>query len=96
MPRMKKLSQRRGRSKRSDRFGSKFGKKRVCRFCAEPKIKIDYKDARALTVYITERGKIVPRRITSTCAYHQRELANAIKRARQIALIPYTATQVNW
>ena len=59
-------------------------------------MKIDYKDAKALTYYVTERGKIIPRRITSTCSYHQRELTTAIKRARQIALMSYTAVQANW
>ena len=64
--------------------------KKVCRFCAN-KAKIDYKDADALRRYTTERGKILPRRITGTCAKHQRELAKAIKRARSICLLPYVA-----
>ena len=64
--------------------------KKVCRFCSN-KTKIDYKDADGLRRYTTERGKILPRRITGTCAKHQRELASAIKRARNICLLPFVA-----
>ena len=67
-----------------------YFRKKVCRFCAN-KAKIDYKDADALRRYMTERGKILPRRITGTCAKHQREVAKAIKRARSICLLPYVA-----
>lgn len=67
-----------------------YFRKKVCRFCAN-KAKIDYKDADALRRYMTERGKILPRRITGTCAKHQREVAKAIKRARAICLLPYVA-----
>lgn len=67
-----------------------YFRKKVCRFCAN-KAKIDYKDADALRRYMTERGKILPRRITGTCAKHQREVAKAIKRARAISLLPYVA-----
>lgn len=84
------------RREKRDRFASKFGKKRYCRFCADADLRIDYKDGRALNYYITERGKIIPRRITGNCSFHQRELTTAIKRARIIALIPFTATQVTW
>ena len=70
--------------------GKTFFRKKVCRFCAN-KAKIDYKDADALRRYMTERGKILPRRITGTCAKHQREVARAIKRARSICLLPYVA-----
>ena len=65
-------------------------KKRVCQFCAAKNAKIDYKSTQRLQKYITERGKILPRRISGTCAKHQRELTVAIKRARNIALLPYT------
>ena len=68
--------------------GKTYFRKKVCRFCAN-KTKIDYKDADALRRYMTERGKILPRRITGTCAKHQRELAKEIKRARAICLLPY-------
>ena len=67
-----------------------FFRKKVCRFCAN-KAKIDYKDADGLKRFTTERGKILPRRITGTCAKHQRELALAIKRARAICLLPFVA-----
>ncbi|MBB6218545.1 small subunit ribosomal protein S18 [Anaerosolibacter carboniphilus] len=65
-------------------------KKRVCNFCADKAKHIDYKDIRKLGKYVTERGKILPRRISGTCATHQRALTTAIKRSRVIALLPYT------
>ena len=67
----------------------RFQKKKVCRFCVD-KIDIDYKDAKLLRQFITERGKIMPRRLTGTCAKHQRNLAAAVKTARIIALVPFT------
>jgi small subunit ribosomal protein S18 len=70
--------------------GKVFFKKKVCKFCTQ-KLKIDYKDSDVLRRFITERGKILPRRITGTCAKHQRALAVAIKRARIIALLPFVA-----
>ena len=66
-------------------------KKKVCVFCVDKVENIDYKDTAKLRRYITERGKIVPRRISGTCAKHQRQLTTAIKRARQIALLPFVA-----
>ena len=66
-------------------------KKKVCTFCVEHAESIDYKDVAKLKKYLTESGKILPRRMTGVCARHQRELAVAIKRARQMALIPYVA-----
>ncbi len=78
---------------RSDSDGPRRrGKRRYCRFCADRNAVIDYKDPQALRYFITERGKIVPRRISGTCAYHQRKLTTAIKQARNIALLPFTAT----
>ncbi len=65
-------------------------KKRVCSFCMDKVTSIDYKDISKLRKYITERGKILPRRISGNCAKHQRTLTIAIKRARNIALLPYT------
>ncbi len=65
-----------------------FFRKKVCKFCAQ-KLKIDYKDCDTLKRFITERGKILPRRITGSCAKHQRTLAVAIKRSRALAYIPY-------
>ncbi len=69
-----------------------YHRRKVCRFCADSKIVIDYKDAKTLKYFITERGKIIPRRITGTCATHQRALTLAIKRARAIALLPFVGT----
>ena len=66
-------------------------RKKVCVFCADKNNIIDYKDVNKLRRYISERGKILPKRMTGTCAKHQRELTTAIKRARQIALLPYIA-----
>lgn len=71
----------------------RFGRRKVCRFCAERNLKIDYKDIRTLGYFISERGKIVPRRISGTCAEHQRKVSEAIKRARNMALLPFTAGQ---
>ena len=65
-------------------------RKKVCSFCMEKAETIDYKDTAKLRKYISERGKIVPRRVTGTCAQHQRHLTTAIKRARHVALLPYT------
>ena len=64
-------------------------RKKVCIFCADKVSYIDYKDSAKLKKFISERGKILPRRISGTCALHQRELNTAIKRARQVALLPY-------
>ena len=65
------------------------GRKKVCTFCVEKSEFIDYKDTQKLRRFISERAKILPRRVTGTCAAHQRELTVAIKRARQLALLPY-------
>ena len=67
----------------------KFQRKRYCKFCADKIPFIDYKDIKALRSYLTERGKIVAGRMNGNCAKHQRELTQAIKRARSIALMPY-------
>ena len=69
-----------------------FHRRKVCRFCADSKINIDYEDQKLLKYFITERGKIIPRRISGTCSKHQRVLTHAIKRARTIALLPYVGT----
>lgn len=65
-------------------------RKKVCAFCADATKVIDYKDTATLKKYISERGKILPRRVTGCCAKHQREITLAIKRARHMALLPYT------
>jgi small subunit ribosomal protein S18 len=66
-----------------------FHRRKVCRFCADTSLTIDYKDSKTLKYFTTERGKIIPRRITGTCAAHQRSLTHAIKRARAIAILPF-------
>ncbi|KAA0895431.1 30S ribosomal protein S18 [Oryzomonas japonica] len=68
-----------------------FQRRKVCRFCAEKNLTIDYKEPRTLRYFISERGKIVPRRISGNCAKHQREITEAIKRARNLALLPIAA-----
>jgi len=70
----------------------RFGRRKGCRFCGDKTLKIDYKDVRSLRYFISERGKIVPRRISGNCANHQREITEAIKRARNIALLPFTSS----
>jgi small subunit ribosomal protein S18 len=71
-----------------------FQRRKVCRFCAEKNLSIDYKEPRTLRYFISERGKIVPRRISGNCARHQREITEAIKRARNIALLPVASNHV--
>ncbi|KUO61907.1 MAG: 30S ribosomal protein S18 [Gracilibacter sp. BRH_c7a] len=70
--------------------GGRRPRKRVCSFCVDKVESIDYKETHKLRKYITERGKILPRRISGNCAKHQRQVTIAIKRARNIALLPYT------
>ena len=70
-----------------------FPRSKVCRFCADPSIRMDYKEPGVLRGFITERGKIIPRRISGNCAKHQRQLTLAIKRARNIALLPFTVSR---
>jgi ribosomal protein S18 len=87
----------RDRDRDRDRGDSRGGRpmrrarKKVCAFCAEKAEHIDYKDTGKLRKFMTERSKIIPRRVTGTCAKHQRALTIAIKRARQLALLPYVS-----
>ena len=69
-----------------------YHRRKVCRFCADSKLEISYKDPGSLKYFTTERGKIIPRRISGTCAKHQRQLTLAVKRARTIALLPFVGT----
>jgi small subunit ribosomal protein S18 len=81
-----------GGGRKDDKGGGRrgmFRRRRVCKFCAEHIDHISYKDVKLLSQFIPERGKIQPRRLSGTCATHQRKLQTAIKRARQLALIPY-------
>ena len=79
------------REKTERPYRSRKAKKKVCQFCVDKVQDIDYKDVAKLRRYVSERAKILPRRITGTCAKHQRQLTVAIKRARHIALLPFTA-----
>lgn len=78
-----------GKDDKGGRRGGFFRRRRVCKFCVEKIDYVSYKDVKVLTPFIPERGKIQPRRISGTCAKHQRAVQTAIKRARQLALIPY-------
>ena len=84
-------AQRTERPERPDYRNNRRPRKKVCQFCADKSATIDYKDTAKLRKFISERGKILPRRVTCTCAMHQRELTEAITRARQVALLPYIA-----
>jgi len=76
------------------RGGGRFGRRRVCQFCAEKIEAIDYKEPAKLRRFVSDRGKIEPRRKTGTCARHQRMLTLALKRARHLALLPFTAQHI--
>lgn len=82
---------RNGMNKQMDKKNFKIRRKRVCRFCTSNDIYIDFKNEKRLVRFLTEQGKIIPRRTSGNCAKHQRQLASAIKRARHLALIPYVA-----
>lgn len=79
------------RSRRKTAFVRRVVSKRPCRFCSEKVDVIDYKDVERIGRYVTDRGKIIPSRLTGTCAKHQRVLTRAIKRARFMALLPYVS-----
>jgi small subunit ribosomal protein S18 len=84
----------RGGDERGERGGGRgFSRRKVCRYCADKKLAVDHKDANSLKMFITERGKIIPRRISGNCAKHQRQVAIAVKRSRMLALLPYTVMQ---
>ena len=86
------MAERNDRPERSDRRpGGRKGRKKVCAFCVDKVESIDYKDVAKLRRFISERAKILPRRVTGTCARHQRELTVAIKRARHLALRPFSS-----
>jgi len=75
----------------------RFFRKKVCMFCHDPNLKVDYKDGKALLAFVnTDNGKILPRRITGMCAYHQRRVSNAVKKARILALLPFSSVQMKW
>jgi small subunit ribosomal protein S18 len=72
--------------------GKPMGRRRSCKFCSDANIRIDYKDASLLKYFITDRGKLVPRRLSGNCAKHQRAIAIAVNRARMLALMPFAVT----
>lgn len=80
----------RGRSRRAT--GRRSFRRKTCKFCSEKVKAIDFRDTGRLSKYTSERGKILPRRVSGTCARHQRQLARAVKRARAVAMMPYLAT----
>ena len=86
----------RARARKKARKGRKkmFQRRKVCRFCVDKRTHVDYKEVKMLRLFISETGKITPQRISGTCAKHQRKLAVAIKRARQIALLPYAPSHM--
>lgn len=88
---MRQKASGRGNTKRTDAKGTLVRRKRPCKFCRGKIKEIDFKIASRLQGYITERGKILPRRISGNCAKHQRQLTIAVKRARQLALLPFVA-----
>ena len=87
------MAERPERSERPDRGGrgGRRGRKKVCAFCVDRVYHIDYKDVPRLRRYLSERSKIIPRRVTGTCAHHQRQLMVAVKRARHLAFLPYVS-----
>lgn len=84
----------RDKDRDSKKGGMSFHRRKICRFCADSTLPIDYKDHKMLRLFTTERGKIVPRRISGNCAKHQRMITVEINRARYIALLPYTTATV--
>ena len=78
-------------SKKRKRARLRFPRTKVCRFCADATLVLDYKEAKTLRIFLTERAKIIPRRISGNCAKHQRRLTTEIKRARHLALLPFTS-----
>ena len=77
---------------RGGRRGGGFHRKKVCRFCSDNEYIMDYKDIRMMQSFVSEHGKIVPRRISGNCAMHQRKLTSAVKRARNLALVGYVSS----
>lgn len=71
-----------------------FTRKKVCRFCSNPNLKIDYKDSKLMRNFVSERGKIMPKRITGNCAYHQRRVSRAIKISRTLSIMPYISVNI--
>jgi small subunit ribosomal protein S18 len=81
----------RKKARKAQKKKGSFLRKKVCRFCADATVGIDYKDPKGLRYFMTETGKLIPQRISGNCARHQRQIAIAVKRARQLALMPYAS-----
>ena len=77
----------------NDKKPRRFGRRKVCMFCTDSTVKIDYKNPQMLRSFVTERGKMIPSRITGTCAQHQRSLSLAIRRSRMVALMPFAVNE---
>ena len=92
--RLRAKARKKARKMAKKKGGSSFGRKKVCRFCADQSAKIEYRDPKTLRYFMTETGKLIPQRISGNCARHQRSVALAIKRARHIALMPYAPSHV--
>lgn len=92
MPRKTQVRDKDSRRRPGGRFSPM--RKKTCRFCADKKLRLDYKSPQQMTMFITERGKILPRRFTGACAKHQRDITLAVKRARILAVVPFAVTQV--
>lgn len=88
---MAELIAKRPSARKRKRSRRAFVRTKVCRFCADTTLLLDYKDHKTLRIFVTERSKIIPRRISGNCAKHQRKLTLEIKRARHIALLPFTS-----
>ena len=81
-------------AKKRKRSRLRFVRNKVCRFCADANLELNYKEPKTLRIFLTERAKIIPRRISGNCAKHQREVATAVKRGRMLAILPYTVGQM--
>jgi small subunit ribosomal protein S18 len=92
--RLRAKARKKARKAAKKRGSGAFGRKKVCRFCADQAAKIEYRDPKGLRYFMTETGKMIPSRISGNCARHQRQVAIAIKRARHIALMPYAPSHV--
>jgi small subunit ribosomal protein S18 len=92
--RLRAKARKKARKAAKKRGSGAFGRKKVCRFCADQGAKIEYRDPKGLRYFMTETGKMIPSRISGNCARHQRQVAIAIKRARHIALMPYAPSHV--
>jgi small subunit ribosomal protein S18 len=92
--RLRAKARKKARKAAKKRGAAGFGRKKVCRFCADQNARIEYRDPKTLRYFVTETGKLIPQRISGNCARHQRQVATGIKRARLLALMPFAASHV--